>query len=242
MTREEILKKINYNGKYTKEVKSNLKKLIIKYHPDHNGDSEVFKLLNTIKKDLDNGKVINIEEPVIKSESVIKNKSEYLEKIKNLKVERDSIKEKLDALYKESDNIKIYYQDIHNKNRKNNYKLYDIQESIDDLKKFKKRYIFMLIIIILFLIIYLDSRDFIYLVIFFVLMLLTLLYAFSNIRKVSKVYTYLDNKLKVSSDLLKNMKKYNDDNEDLKKDIIRLERDINRINNEIRLYENLMEK
>lgn len=38
------------------------------------------------------------------------------------------------------------------------------------------------------------------------------------------------------------MKKYNDDNEKIKKDIIELERKINKINNEIRLYENLMEK
>mgnify|MGYP003297707832 CR=1 FL=1 len=112
MTREEILKKINYNGKYTKEVKSNLKKLIIKYHPDHNGDSEVFKLLNSIKKDLDNGKVINIEEPDVKSESVIKNKSEYLEKIKNLKFERDSIKEKLERFVATEEELEAHRQRI----------------------------------------------------------------------------------------------------------------------------------
>lgn len=244
MTKKEILKKINYNGKYTKEVKSNLKKMIVKYHPDHNnGDDSVFKLLNSIKKDLDSGKKISFEEEIVeKKEPVIKDKSEYLEKIRVLKLERDSVKAELDSLYKESDNIKIYYHDIHNQNRKNNYKLYDIRDSIDELKKFKKRYIFMLIILLIFILIFVNTMNIVYLIIFVVLMLLVLLYAFITIKKVSKVSDYLNNKLKVSNSLLNDMKKYNDDNEKIKKDIIELERKINKINNEIRLYENLMEK
>ena len=57
MNKQEILEYIKYKGKYTKEVKTKLNKLIKKYHPDKNKeDKETILILYEIKKDLESGK------------------------------------------------------------------------------------------------------------------------------------------------------------------------------------------
>lgn len=57
MTKEEIYKYINYQGKYDINVKRRLKKLIKKYHPDlNNGDDKVMKLINEVKIELESKK------------------------------------------------------------------------------------------------------------------------------------------------------------------------------------------
>ena len=58
MTKEEIYKYIKYNGVYDSGVKRRLKKLIKKYHPDlNNGDDTVMKVINEVKKELENNTV-----------------------------------------------------------------------------------------------------------------------------------------------------------------------------------------
>ena len=58
MTKEEIYKYLKYNGVYDSSVKKRLKKLIKKYHPDlNNGDDTVMKVINEVKKELENNKV-----------------------------------------------------------------------------------------------------------------------------------------------------------------------------------------
>ena len=51
MKKDSIYKLIGYNGEYNKNVKSKLRALLKKYHPDHNnGNDEVFKIINEVKK------------------------------------------------------------------------------------------------------------------------------------------------------------------------------------------------
>ena len=58
MTKEEIYKYLKYNGVYDSGVKRRLKKLIKKYHPDlNNGDDTVMKVINEVKKELENNTV-----------------------------------------------------------------------------------------------------------------------------------------------------------------------------------------
>ena len=46
MNKNEILKYINYKGKYNKETKTKLNKLIKKYHPDKNkNDKKIILIL-----------------------------------------------------------------------------------------------------------------------------------------------------------------------------------------------------
>ena len=59
MTREEILKELNYKGKYNKEVKRKLKRLLKKYHPDNNKeDKETILVLYQIKKELETNTLV----------------------------------------------------------------------------------------------------------------------------------------------------------------------------------------
>ena len=56
MTREEILKYLNYNGRYTKDIKKKLNKLLKLYHPDNNkSDKDNIFILYQIKKELEDG-------------------------------------------------------------------------------------------------------------------------------------------------------------------------------------------
>ncbi len=58
MTKEEIYKYLKYNCVYDSGVKRRLKKLIKKYHPDlNNGDDTVMKVINEVKKELENNTV-----------------------------------------------------------------------------------------------------------------------------------------------------------------------------------------
>ena len=58
MTKEEIYKYLKYIGIYDSGVKRRLKKLIKKYHPDlNNGDDTVMKVINEVKKELENNTV-----------------------------------------------------------------------------------------------------------------------------------------------------------------------------------------
>ena len=58
MTKEDIYKYLKYNGVYDSGVKRRLKKLIKKYHPDlNNGDDTVMKVINEVKKELENNTV-----------------------------------------------------------------------------------------------------------------------------------------------------------------------------------------
>lgn len=58
MSKKEIYKYLKYNGVYDSGVKKRLKKLIKKYHPDlNNGDDTVMKVINEVKKELENNTV-----------------------------------------------------------------------------------------------------------------------------------------------------------------------------------------
>ena len=72
MNKQEILEFINYKGKYNKEVKTKLNKLIKKYHPDKNkNDKETILILYEVKKELEEGKKLEYNEESIKSEEKI---------------------------------------------------------------------------------------------------------------------------------------------------------------------------
>ena len=59
MNREDILEQINYKGKYTKDVKKRLNKLLKKYHPDNNkDDKKTILILYDIKRELENGALL----------------------------------------------------------------------------------------------------------------------------------------------------------------------------------------
>ena len=108
MNKQEILKYINYKGKYTKDVKTKLNKLIKKYHPDKNkDDKKTILILYDIKKDLESGKTLEYEKEKteVKEENI---NTFFIEKFINvLKHRKIFIQKELNNLYKKS----YYYVD-----------------------------------------------------------------------------------------------------------------------------------
>ena len=69
MNKQEILEYINYKGKYTKDVKTKLNKLIKKYHPDKNKeDKKTILVLYDIKKELESGKELKYKKEIKKED------------------------------------------------------------------------------------------------------------------------------------------------------------------------------
>ena len=109
MNRNDILKAINYNGEYTKEVKKKLRELLKKYHPDHyKKESDTFKLISDIKKDLDNNKKINVvKKKEVKKSNIsddykITNEiSELYKKLDDVLAKKKKCEEEFSILHKE---------------------------------------------------------------------------------------------------------------------------------------------
>ena len=114
MTREEILKELNYKGKYTKEVKRKLKRLLKKFHPDKNkNDKETILILYQIKKELETNTLVHDE----LFENIKSDESDYSQNgiltlffekmIKSLKNNKKEIDKKIKNLYVKI-NLKLY--------------------------------------------------------------------------------------------------------------------------------------
>ena len=117
MNKESIYKIIGYHGEYTENVKKALRKLLKENHPDHKGDKEVFKLINEVKKELEENKVSykykeignnkkfdDIDYDFCSSmiNSLIKKKNELEKNIKSKNNEKKSLDNDYKKLYNES--------------------------------------------------------------------------------------------------------------------------------------------
>ena len=122
MNRNDILKAINYDGKYTKETKKKLRELLKKYHPDHyKKETDTFKIINEIKKELDNGKTISFKEN-IKDKKLKDDNYDIDEEILKLTIERNNLvlkknkyQEKLSQLQDEY--CIVYNNDVNYRNK-----------------------------------------------------------------------------------------------------------------------------
>lgn len=112
MRRDEILKELNYQGEYTKDIKKKLNKLLKKYHPDYNKeDNKTILVLYQIKKDLEEGKLeytkpvfdSPLESPVIHEEEKV-SPSFINRMIEKLRRKKNSINIKIQQLYDELNN------------------------------------------------------------------------------------------------------------------------------------------
>ena len=144
MNRKEILKEINYKGEYNREVKKNIKGLLKKYHPDHyKKESDTFKLINSIKKDLEDGKKLSIEQEE-KRESNPKDFSTY-EEILELSNKRDKLLNKKRQYQKEIEELYEKYQIEYDKEIMNRNNEFDSSNEVMGLQE--KRMIYNIILI-----------------------------------------------------------------------------------------------
>ena len=240
MNKNDIYKIIGYQGNYDNKVKKNLRKLLKENHPDIGGNIDNFKIINEVKKELEENKVSY----KIKDGDVLNNINDIdynycLLRKEELLKEKDKYNRELNIILENLQlNIKKYgilYQESLDKG--NN--LYDNDHSIDKLM------IIICVIItinIILLILFIIKKNYLLLVIlgFFLIFLTAILNIFFkkikviNIKKNVKLDEYFNtiNEIKIS----KNIKK------ELNNQKLELERKINKINNDIRFYENILKK
>ena len=241
MNKSDIYKIIGYNGEYNNNVKKALRKLLKENHPDTGGNVETFKVINEVKnnKELEDNKV-----------------SFHV----NKKNSNKAIFDDIDYTYcsirkKELESKKMQYQKELNeikKNIKQNMEKYGIlyQSSIDKEHmlynindKININIIFVIsIILVLILGLFIITKRNALLIIFIIMLLLLLICIYNSLQKIKQKnknkniilndYFNTINDIKIS----KNTKK------ELINKKIELERKINKINNDIRFYDNILKK
>lgn len=231
MNRKEILKEINYKGEYNREVKKNLKGLLKKYHPDHyKKESDTFKLINSIKKDLEEGKKINVEEEERK-ESNPKDYSTY-EEILELSNKRDKLLDKKTKYQKEIEDLYQRYQVEYDKEIKNRNIEFDNSNEIIGLQDKRRIYNLLLISTTLLIMFFIFTKLY-YPLIITIILFVYVVYRFINIDvKIQKILEKTSNNLKKSS---MNIASINEEIANLNKKIWDLDIEINRLQTRINL-------
>ena len=234
MTREEILEYLNYKGKYTKDVKKKLNKLLKKYHPDNNkDDKDTILVLYQIKKELEDGSL----EYSKKSSKKEYDFSFVLElMIKRLKSKKDRIDKKIESLYEK---LNLLYQKINSKQDEMSLIDTDISELEDEIYRLLKvDYIDIIIflsimLMVLFMIVF---RNYLFIFGFLILIFVEVYYI--NMKK--KLYYEKMNKLKNIKKVRKSVygeyKFIKDKVTYLEEDELELKKEKNRVNNDISYY------
>ena len=158
MTRKEILDYLNYKGRYTKDVKKRLNKLLKKYHPDNNkSDKDTILVLYQIKKELEDG---NLKYEAKSKNEEVTDYSFFIElMINKLKSKKSRIDKKIEDLYKK---INIHYEKVNNKQEQIDLIDTDILELEEDISKLLS----------------IDIID--YIIIFFIVLFIFLMIGFKN--------------------------------------------------------------
>jgi len=240
MNEKDILKKIGYNGEYTKEVKKNLKSLLKKYHPDHyKGSDDTFKLINKIKKELESGKKfkVNNNQEVKKTIS----KEDYLwyqEQIDELTKKRNKLlkdkKDKQQELFELQEEYKEEYDvDITNRNNEN-----DNANTIIVLNE-NKQIIYMIMFILIMTILLLIFTKIYYPIIILVILIIILIIKLIGLHKdIIKSLTINEKVMNKSKKSFTKISNINSDINKLYKEIWDLDCEIGRLTTKINLYYN----
>lgn len=241
MTRKEILEYLNYKGRYTKDVKKRLNKLLKKYHPDNNkSDKDTILVLYQIKKELEDG--------TLKYEVKSKNEettdySFFIElMINKLKSKKSRIDKKIEDLYKK---INIHYEKVNNKQEQIGLIDMDILELEEDISKLLSIDIIDYIIIffiVLFIFLIIGFKNFLFIICILFLVLIEIYYMYirrsiyidkkSELRKIKRIRNNVKDEYKVIKDKIVI----------LEDDEVKLKRERNRINNDISYYSHELNK
>ena len=242
MTKEEILKYLNYQGKYTKEIKRKLNKLLKKYHPDVNKtDKKTILNLYQIKKELEDGKVTNFkieyEKEANKSKNNIKDFSNYSEKIQKLSVKlinkRNKLIDNIEQLYKKINN---YYKKLNNTQEK----LINIEEEIYDNNQylniiFKEIILFLIINMLIIILLFVLNINY-YILISLVLLFIFITYFYLKIKKYKEKNNNINKNEQDKIELKENLKNIKNNISVLEKEIAKVRREISEVNGEIHFY------
>ena len=238
MNKDSIYRLIGYNGVYSTSVKKVLKKLLRENHPDHNGDKEIFKLINEVKKELENNHVsYKVDKKIEINESIEDIDYTFChEMIKKLELERQEIKKELE---KKNSDIEISnddYKKFYNKSMK-------IEDNMLNIKEIKK-YNFILELLFIVSIIVITITIIVNTTILKIIscLLIVILVIFKSYGK-KRNSKYLEDKNKELNNykrLNKNIIDVVEKRKKMSNDTLNLERKLKRIENDLRFYNNLL--
>ena len=236
MTREEILKYINYQGKNTKEVQKKINKLLKKYHPDNNkNDKKTILIIYEIRDQIKNGTLDYKEKS--KEEKVPKNYVSLLEgMIKRLINKRKRIDKKIELLYKK---LNFHYEKINNKQDEISFIEMNISNEKDELDKLLKRDIIDSIIITIFLICFIFMiifKNILFSIGIIVLIIMEIYYIYLRKKIYEEKKIKLEKMRKIKKNVDNEFNSMKNSVEELKVDERKLKDERSKINNDISYY------
>ena len=247
MTRDEILKRLDYHGSYNKKVRKELNKLLKKYHPDNNKeDKTTILILYEIKKQLEDG---TLEVNNSKNKSIEKDNdnselhSFFLEKIiQKLIIKKENINKKIENLYKKI-NKHIVERNI--KQDKLSNAEFDVELLNDDLENLLYIDIvdkMVIVFTILFTFAILAFHNYFFIILIIICILIEIYYIYIRKKDIKNIRKQLE-KQERRLRKVQNEFKYIDDNiQMLRKDEIRLKKEKSEISNDIQFYSNELSK
>lgn len=248
MNKDSIYKLIGYKGEYNKEVKTKLRKLLKKYHPDHNkGNSETFKLINEVKKELEKNPQLKVNISNESSENIQENITKedleyYQKRIVFLQEQNKIIQSKIEEKNNHLKEILQKFNSLNEKTTTNNELLCENNDNVNYLKMFRKKYIIYILSFSIFIIGYLLTKN-----LFFILLIIIIIIVLSI--DISKLYLSIkeltsknNNYLLKNIELFKEIDAIKNDISNQKKIILGLCRELDKNNNDIRFYQNQLKK
>lgn len=241
MTKKQIYEFLNYQGKYDSSVKKRLKKLIKKYHPDlNNGDDTVMKLINEVKKEIENNNSEFVKQHTVKQNK----KSNYFEYINIINIIKKLNKEVVDLnkkiqsgyhdeyeLLKEYSNTKALYNTLM-LNRKIIEKEIKKLKSLSIIDKLN-----ISLILILFLLIFITPLFIIGLIIIMYIEVIYTIIRIINLKNKNNEIRKIDEIVKEYEEMNFNIRIKIDN---LNKDIFDIKKSHNKVKQTIRYYEKMI--
>lgn len=242
MNKDSIYKLIGYNGEYNANIKKAIKKLLKENHPDNNGNRRIFELINEVKDELENNKVsYNYKNSI----SSIKENDDidylYCSKmidyaIKEKNIYTKSLEKKKGKLLK----YKEEYKDYYNKSVDLETIILSNTQNMDKLNKIKVISVILLVISILVFVLSIWKKSVVIFSAFVVLVIICILIIHKSFYIMNKITENNKNRVKnyvgINNNLRVNQKHQNE----LKKEILELDKKINNCENDLRFYENIL--
>ena len=237
MNKENIYRIIGYQGEYSPSVKKAIKKLLKQYHPDCNGNSEIFQLINEVKKELETNQVKYKYDTSSKS-NLEDIDYEYCRLMlhKNEK-EQAKLNSELKVKYQEQEKLNLIYRDLYHQkigeatSLDNNHKV---------LEKMKINLLCLIVLLIIVFLLAIIKNNMIIFITFGVMCFATILIILKYFKTFDEISKKKTKKLKKYENTINEIKKITVKKQKLLNDVLNIERKLKNVENDLRFYNNLL--
>ncbi len=241
MNKESIYRIIGYRGEYTNNVKKALRKLLKENHPDNKGNGEVFKLVNEVKKELENNKVsfkYDFDNKEIIYDDIDYDFCQLM--INNLEKKKSELEDELKKKYEINNNLLSKYKDLYRQSIDKAGSLLNKDNDLKNLKNIKIISIILLIILVISFIYAIINNNLIIFIIFGIMCFISIILIKKYFMIFNEISSKSEKKVKRYIRVIEKMKNTSNDKDELNTEIIKLERSVKKIENDLRFYKNLL--